>query len=38
MNYVEAYAKYMCHWLIEKFFEDIEFMVEYYDTSCIECL
>ncbi|GAY63816.1 hypothetical protein CUMW_228730 [Citrus unshiu] len=26
----------MCHWLLEKFFEDIEFMVEYYDTIAVK--
>ncbi|CAN1758294.1 Asparagine--tRNA ligase, cytoplasmic 1 [Linum perenne] len=38
MNCAEAYVKYMCCWLLEKCYDDMEHMVEFYDKGCIERL
>lgn len=38
MNCVETYVKYMCKWLLEKCFDDMEFMAKNYDKGCIDRL
>lgn len=38
MNYAEAYVKYMCEWLLEKCYDDMEFMAKNADEGCIERL
>ncbi|XVF49058.1 hypothetical protein PTKIN_Ptkin03bG0238400 [Pterospermum kingtungense] len=38
MNCAEAYVKYMCKWLLEKCFDDMEFMAKNYDKGCIDRL
>ncbi|KAJ0031088.1 hypothetical protein Pint_13332 [Pistacia integerrima] len=38
MNCAEAYVKFMCQWLLDKCFDDMEFMAKNYDKSCIDRL
>ncbi|TYI71442.1 hypothetical protein E1A91_D08G295300v1 [Gossypium mustelinum] len=38
MNCAEAYVKYMCKWLLEKWLDDMEFMAKSYDKGCINRL
>ncbi|KAI9157587.1 hypothetical protein LWI28_024756 [Acer negundo] len=38
MNCAEAYVKFMCHWLLEKCLDDMEFMAKNYDKTCIDRL
>jgi asparaginyl-tRNA synthetase len=38
MNCAEAYVKFMSKWLLEKCFDDMEFMAKNYDKACIDRL
>ncbi|XP_010539388.1 PREDICTED: asparagine--tRNA ligase, cytoplasmic 1-like [Tarenaya hassleriana] len=38
MNCAEAYVKYMCQWLLDKCYNDMELMAKNYDKGCIERL
>ncbi|KAJ6742814.1 hypothetical protein OIU85_016860 [Salix viminalis] len=38
MNCAEAYVKYMCQWLLNKCFDDMELMAKLYDKGCIDRL
>ncbi|KAH9801164.1 Asparagine--tRNA ligase cytoplasmic 1 [Citrus sinensis] len=38
MNCAEAYVKFMCDWLLDHCFDDMEFMAKNYDKSCINRL
>ncbi|KAK1571287.1 hypothetical protein Q3G72_014519 [Acer saccharum] len=38
MNCAEAYVKFMCHWLLDKCLDDMEFMAKNYDKTCIDRL
>ncbi|KAJ8766729.1 hypothetical protein K2173_005340 [Erythroxylum novogranatense] len=38
MNCAEAYVKYMCRWLLDKCFDDLEIMAKLYDKTCIDRL
>ncbi|KAK4835204.1 hypothetical protein QYF36_006760 [Acer negundo] len=38
MNCAEAYVKFMCHWLLDKCPDDMEFMAKNYDKTCIDRL
>ncbi|XP_010483144.1 PREDICTED: asparagine--tRNA ligase, cytoplasmic 1 [Camelina sativa] len=38
MNCAEAYVKYMCKWLLEKCYDDMELMAKNFDRGCIERL
>ncbi|CAA7062512.1 unnamed protein product [Microthlaspi erraticum] len=38
MNCAEAYVKYMCKYLLEKRYDDMEFMAKNYDKGCIDRL
>lgn len=38
MNCAEAYVKYMCQWLLDKCFDDMELMAKLYDKGCIDRL
>lgn len=38
MNCAEAYVKFMCDWLLDHCFDDLEFMAKMFDKSCINRL
>ncbi|AED96795.1 SYNC1 protein [Arabidopsis thaliana] len=38
MNCAEAYVKYMCNWLLEKCYADMELMAKNFDSGCIDRL
>ena len=38
MNCAEAYVKYMCKWLLEKRYDDMELMAKNFDKGCIDRL
>ncbi|CAN8248352.1 unnamed protein product [Cochlearia groenlandica] len=38
MNCAEAYVKYMCKWLLEKCYDDMELMAKNFDKGCIDRL
>ncbi|KAL5833928.1 hypothetical protein ACOSQ3_017602 [Xanthoceras sorbifolium] len=38
MNCAEAYVKFMCHWLLDKCFDDMKFMAKNCDKTCIDRL
>lgn len=38
MNCAEEYVKYMCRWLLEKCYDDMELMAKLYDKECIDRL
>lgn len=38
MNCAEAYVKFLCQWLLDNCLEDMEFMADKFDKSCIDRL
>ncbi|XP_010536845.1 PREDICTED: asparagine--tRNA ligase, cytoplasmic 1 [Tarenaya hassleriana] len=38
MNCAEAYVKYMCQWLLDKCYDDMELMAKNFDKCCIDRL
>lgn len=38
MNCAEAYVKFLCQWLLDNCFDDMEFMADKFDKSCIDRL
>ncbi|CAN8253024.1 unnamed protein product [Cochlearia groenlandica] len=38
MNCAEAYVRYMCKWLLEKCYDDMELMAKNFDKGCIDRL
>ncbi|KAJ4907752.1 hypothetical protein Rs2_11410 [Raphanus sativus] len=38
MNCAEAYVRYMCKWLLEKRYDDMELMAKNFDKGCIDRL
>ncbi|OWM77776.1 asparagine--tRNA ligase, cytoplasmic 1-like [Punica granatum] len=38
MNCAEAYVKFLCNWLLDNCFDDMEFMAKNYDKGCIDRL
>ncbi|GKG45733.1 hypothetical protein Tco_0498179, partial [Tanacetum coccineum] len=38
MELAEAYVRFMCQWLLDKCYKDMEFMVEMYDKDAIQRL
>ncbi|KAJ4846267.1 Asparagine--tRNA ligase, cytoplasmic 1 [Turnera subulata] len=38
MNCAEDYVKYMCQWLLDKCFDDMQLMAKLYDKGCIDRL
>ncbi|CAH2064848.1 unnamed protein product [Thlaspi arvense] len=38
MNCAEAYVKFMCDWLLEKCYDDMELMAKNFDKGCIDRL
>lgn len=38
MNCVEVYVKFLCQWLLENCFDDMEFMVKNFDKGVIDRL
>lgn len=38
MNCAEAYVRFLCQWLLDNCFDDMEFMADKFDKTCIERL
>ena len=38
MNHAEAYVNFLCQWLPDNCLDDMEFMADKYDKTCIERL
>jgi len=38
MNCAEAYVKFMCQWLLDNCLDDMEFMADKFDKTCIDRL
>ncbi|KAI5664614.1 hypothetical protein M9H77_23937 [Catharanthus roseus] len=38
MNCAEAYVKFLCQWLLDHCFDDMEFMAKFIDKTCIDRL
>ena len=38
MNCAEAYVRFMCQWLLDNCIDDMKFMAEKYDRTCIDRL
>lgn len=38
MNCAEEYVKFLCQWLLDKCYDDMEFMADKFDKGCINRL